>query len=395
MLALSVHAQVTFVPVGTINSGGVIRGVSTLSGGIEITGDNLTDLCEASGSSFLVRANGTVDGIEGINGAYGTIITADGKYYYGPGGVYLNDDLIIETDGTVAIAYICNNGKIAFGTWYGTQIAEIPGNLVLYDPANGSIQVINFGGNIMGVVKSHDTNVIYIGTDNPGDINIHKIDINNNQLIPLTELENEIHPDFFSISGMVSYKGNPVFYGWNLYYGSTIATFIPESGWDVDVMSAASMNVDPAGEYLYFIGEDEQNKDYIYKTDLDVFEKIGPEILINAGAFIFWSGDEQYILGITPGGPIFEGIPAATFYRVDNGTKILNVAETLLNMYPNPTTGTLIIETSDLSSDVTMYNSTGQLVRTFDIISFKTEIDISNLPSGLYWVNGEAVMLQK
>jgi hypothetical protein len=299
MLALSAHAQVTFVPMGTINPSGVIRGVSTLSGGIEITGDNLTDLCEASGSSFLVRADGTIDGIEGVNGAYGTIITVDGKYYYGPNGVYLNDDLIIETDGTVAIAYICNNGKIAFGTWYGTQISEIPGNIAFYDPVNGSIQVIDLGANIMGIVQSHDTNVIYIGTDNPGDINIHKIDINNNQLIPLTELESEIHPDFFSISGMVSYKGNPVFYGWNLYYGSTIATFRPETGWDVVVMSAASMSIDPTGEYLYFVSEDEQSKKRLYKSDLIVFEKYGPEMVTENFVYLFWSGEKNYILGIT------------------------------------------------------------------------------------------------
>lgn len=61
-----------------------------------------------------------------------------------------------------------------------------------------------------------------------------------------------------------------------------------------------------------------------------------------------------------------------------------------LNIYPNPASNSFTLEFPVFGVNekaVELYNSTGQLVKRETFQSFKTELDISALPSGMYLVN--------
>ena len=57
-------------------------------------------------------------------------------------------------------------------------------------------------------------------------------------------------------------------------------------------------------------------------------------------------------------------------------------------IYPNPTADYIIIETSEIpaNSFLSIMNFCGQVLITRQIIESKTQIDISNLPSGVYFI---------
>ena len=59
-----------------------------------------------------------------------------------------------------------------------------------------------------------------------------------------------------------------------------------------------------------------------------------------------------------------------------------------LSIYPNPATDKITIErsTTPVKSQLTMMNLNGEEVLTRNLIKPKTQIDISNLPSGVYFV---------
>lgn len=66
-----------------------------------------------------------------------------------------------------------------------------------------------------------------------------------------------------------------------------------------------------------------------------------------------------------------------------------NFNEISLNLYPNPTTNNLIIQNYDdnlIGSDAIIYNALGQNVLNFTLRSNKTQLDVSQLQSGIYWV---------
>lgn len=63
------------------------------------------------------------------------------------------------------------------------------------------------------------------------------------------------------------------------------------------------------------------------------------------------------------------------------------VAEGTFALYPNPTTGSLRIESAQTISKVTVYNLVGQQVKTFALDANSASIDISALKTGSYFVN--------
>jgi len=56
-----------------------------------------------------------------------------------------------------------------------------------------------------------------------------------------------------------------------------------------------------------------------------------------------------------------------------------------INIFPNPTSNTINITTNDLQAQtLTLYNTVGQQVLARQVISTNTQIDVSQLPSGMY-----------
>jgi photosystem II stability/assembly factor-like uncharacterized protein len=74
----------------------------------------------------------------------------------------------------------------------------------------------------------------------------------------------------------------------------------------------------------------------------------------------------------------------------NGGTRVVDLSFTsnTLNIYPNPASTTITIETSDISNKnrLSILNLSGQELITRQITEPKTQIDISTLPSGVYFV---------
>ena len=80
--------------------------------------------------------------------------------------------------------------------------------------------------------------------------------------------------------------------------------------------------------------------------------------------------------------PVEEEQPAVYFERL---------SDIQLKIYPNPTTGLLTVEISNLpegeTATIRLYAMSGQLISTFNNISHTVNIDISSQPAGIYLMN--------
>jgi len=86
----------------------------------------------------------------------------------------------------------------------------------------------------------------------------------------------------------------------------------------------------------------------------------------------------------TQGNPIADGV-----YTLTGECSVLSVNDTLKDqiiLYPNPTTGIINLQTKEKISSVSVYNSAGQKVSFNSLNKENTSIDISNLSSGVYFV---------
>lgn len=63
------------------------------------------------------------------------------------------------------------------------------------------------------------------------------------------------------------------------------------------------------------------------------------------------------------------------------------------NIYPNPSNGVFYYN-ADKDSDATIYNATGQSVKSLKIKKGNNKIDISNYPKGVYFINNKKIILE-
>jgi hypothetical protein len=73
------------------------------------------------------------------------------------------------------------------------------------------------------------------------------------------------------------------------------------------------------------------------------------------------------------------------FSQTTTGTVIVEDSQTQPTFYPNPVVATLQFTDVPEGSEIVLYNTSGQLVRTVDASS--SQMDISDLPSGMYIVH--------
>jgi hypothetical protein len=66
------------------------------------------------------------------------------------------------------------------------------------------------------------------------------------------------------------------------------------------------------------------------------------------------------------------------------------IKEEEMSIYPNPASATIKIEIKDNKGKVSIYNLLGEIINTSEITNYKTEIDVSTLPKGLYFVEVES-----
>ena len=75
------------------------------------------------------------------------------------------------------------------------------------------------------------------------------------------------------------------------------------------------------------------------------------------------------------------GVPDTT---IITPTGITNITSANFNIYPNPSTGNLIIQTQNLTPvSIVIYDAAGRMINT---MPFKNEIDISSLSNGVYFM---------
>ncbi|MBI4931409.1 MAG: T9SS type A sorting domain-containing protein [Bacteroidetes bacterium] len=58
-----------------------------------------------------------------------------------------------------------------------------------------------------------------------------------------------------------------------------------------------------------------------------------------------------------------------------------------INIYPNPSSGTFTIETTEQESELIILNTLGEIILSQKIQNGKTEIDLSNQPNGIYFLH--------
>lgn len=67
-----------------------------------------------------------------------------------------------------------------------------------------------------------------------------------------------------------------------------------------------------------------------------------------------------------------------------------------INMYPNPATDYIIVDNLKPNSSLELLDSSGKLVKTISSIKFdRTELNIKNLPSGIYYLKVDGQPIQK
>ena len=92
------------------------------------------------------------------------------------------------------------------------------------------------------------------------------------------------------------------------------------------------------------------------------------------------------------------GAPYCVTFTINTASNIAGIDLKEVNIYPNPVSDYLKIENLGESTDISIYRTTGQLVLTVSPAMGSTEIDMSNLSAGIYFVkmqNGNNSLTKK
>ncbi|WP_434979375.1 GEVED domain-containing protein [Daejeonia sp. YH14] len=93
------------------------------------------------------------------------------------------------------------------------------------------------------------------------------------------------------------------------------------------------------------------------------------------------------------GNAITDACDASTFGYGSTEDYLVNVSENLgvndatrnsFSYYPNPVTDVMNVSSTDMMKDISIYDAAGKLVKGFATDSKKSEINLGNLPSGVY-----------
>jgi len=56
-------------------------------------------------------------------------------------------------------------------------------------------------------------------------------------------------------------------------------------------------------------------------------------------------------------------------------------------LFPNPTQGRLVVQGEEALGDYAIHNMTGAVVASGHTEDWEMQLDLSNYPSGVYWLN--------
>jgi hypothetical protein len=162
---------------------------------------------------------------------------------------------------------------------------------------------------------------------------------------------------------------------------------VGEAGFSEGFPDYASLAFSPAGQpYLAFEDEANDAKATVMKFDGTNW--------VNVGEAGFSTGEAEWTsLAFAPNGNPYvafgDSLNGATVMKFDSVmTGIDEPKEFGLSVYPNPADEHIIIGTLALpaSSQLSIMNLYGQQLITCQITHIKTQIDITNLPGGIYFI---------
>ena len=175
-------------------------------------------------------------------------------------------------------------------------------------------------------------------------------------------------------------------------FDGTIWVYVGNAGFSAGWVDNPELAFSPSDGQPYLAYMDAGNS---YKTTLMTFNGNSWVNVGNAG----FSAEEtdNTSLAFSPAGQPYVAYndyqfsPAgkATVMKYDSVSVGINeLQQSKFSLYPNPSTDKITIETSTtpIKSQLSMMNLNGQEVLTRQITESKTQIDISNLPSGVYFV---------
>jgi len=325
---------------GTVNiSGGTISGgyyaVSTI-GTVNISGGMISVTGSSGVSSVYVSTGGTAN----ISGGTVSANTGVGIEIYSAAKVTISGTAVITsattTSGTI---YLNNNGTLT--DWRlrisGGTVENTATGSAIYQNSAGEIQISG------GRVLAKEGYALNKGSNGTGTINLS----NNGIVFAYGENEENV------ISGTYTQTGNAVLCAWNK----------------------------SAGTSTYTAG-----------TSDDIFK-------LPAAATAVWAiQDTNHGISVTNGTNI-GFIPVADVTVGGVGIKQLTMDNGQWTIYPNPTTGKIVVsgQLSDVSVEI--YDIVGRVVLSSAMskLSPETTIDISHLANGMYFlkVDGKVVKIIK
>ena len=139
-------------------------------------------------------------------------------------------------------------------------------------------------------------------------------------------------------------------------------------------------------------GEFNNSNEFIYTTENRMPLSFTDELEISATAP---NGEHRIRLRLKSSDPAMTGDDACTFYNfgethdytvnITGEVNIENISENI-NIYPNPASNFVTIQSDNHINKVVFFNYTGQYILQENINSNKAEIDLSNMQSGIYFL---------
>ena len=137
--------------------------------------------------------------------------------------------------------------------------------------------------------------------------------------------------------------------------------------------------------------------------EIQIFEEGATvsSLVVSPANVIWYASSSDALLDLNPLDLEETLIDGATYYAVnDNGTcrslpfavivnivlSVDNIDRISLKFYPNPVISLLYIDHSQMMNSVEVYSILGQLIMRMDCNSTHVTMDLSNLPSAVYWV---------
>jgi hypothetical protein len=183
------------------------------------------------------------------------------------------------------------------------------------------------------------------------------------------------------------------------FIGTYNGRFVQWFGGNLNTFSNHTVTLTPLSQNQYFEGNDQAilwQTHFVLNNDSTFCDTLGGNCICRYG--YFYKLDSIYVYACA-----LSGQWSKYYGKKMSSVGINELNESLtFNIYPNPSASKITIDVSDIlftneKNYISLINALGQTVLKSSFNSKQTEIDVSNLPEGIYFVqvvypNGLSVM---